>query len=141
MAGILLVILFVLIFLMSCQKKSVVKSKCTCKSVKPESHFTDIDDERIAVDKLDTKSHGGLREIEMTPVSRGMVPIQNQPNHIANLWKCDLSQSQANTMVCEEADTPVAFDFITPVRGKVVNMDVDEASNMQKISRFGSISS
>lgn len=141
MAGILLVILLVLIFLVSCQKKASVKSTCACRSPKSNTYFSDSNVERIAVNKLDTKSEGGLREIEMTPISRGIVPVQNQPNHVANLWKCDISQSQSNAMVCEEADTPVAFDFITPVRGKIVNMDVDDSANMQKISRFGSVSS
>jgi hypothetical protein len=91
-----------------------------------------MNNETVAGIRMKTQSHGGLREVEMTPVSRGVVPVQNQPNHVANLWKCDLFQSQSNTMVCEQADTPVAFDFITPVRGKVVDMDVKDALDMQK---------
>lgn len=139
MAGILLVILVVLIFLMSCQKKSPESKGCDADKKSGSAYFTNIDDIRITESKMDSQTHSGLKEIEQTPRSRGMVPTQNQPDHIANLWKCDSSLS--NIMVCEQMDKPIAYDFVTPLRGKVVNMNVNEASEMQKISRFGSVSS
>lgn len=74
----------------------------------------------------------GLTEVEQHTRSRGYVPHANQPDHVANLWKCDQSQ-------CSQDDSISRNEYYTDKaqpRSKSVNMLTEDVSNMHKVSRF-----
>lgn len=80
----------------------------------------------------------GLNDLEQTPISRGYKPYQNQPDHIANLWKCEYSHPG----IVEGAgclDTVFASDYPTPLRGAVVKQNVSDTYNSHLVSRFAGI--
>ncbi|MGL5936557.1 MAG: hypothetical protein ACRCZI_13165 [Cetobacterium sp.] len=79
----------------------------------------------------------GLHEVEQNTRSRGYIPHANQPNHVANLWKCDQSQCNQEDM----SDRNEYNSDITPVRNPVVQMDSNGSSNMHITSRFATIPS
>jgi hypothetical protein len=81
----------------------------------------------------------GLFELEQSTGCRGTTPLANQPNHTANLWKCD--QSQMSTNACDSISNGYTSDIYTPCRGKMVNMGPSESSNMHITSRFASTDS
>lgn len=78
-----------------------------------------------------TPQSRGLFELEQTPQSRGRVPSANQPNHVANLWKCGQSHFSGNSDDRED----FANDFV-PKRSKSVDMKVSDVSNQHLASRF-----
>lgn len=79
----------------------------------------------------------GLNEVELNTRSRGYVPHANQPNHVANLWKCDQSHcDQDESLYRNEYNTD-----ITPMRTPAAHMTNDDVSNMHLTSRFGSVTS
>lgn len=84
----------------------------------------------------------GLNELEQTTQSRGYIPHANQPNHVANMWKCDQSQKAARIYdgTGREVGTIESDDHVI-VRGKTVNLCVGDASEMHLTSRFSSTSS
>jgi len=94
------------------------------------------------MDHSDSQAHGahdeqmGLNDLEQHTQTRGFVPYANQPDHVGNMWKTD--QSQINE-VCHGPSKIHSYtaDVQTPMRGKVVNMGVNDVSNMHVISRFG----
>jgi hypothetical protein len=85
-----------------------------------------------------THTHtSSIFDVEQDPRSRGLVPQQKQPDHIANLWKCDHSQPKHANTVCSERDA--RFTYGVTMRRPVVNQNVGDVSNMHKISRFGGV--
>ena len=78
----------------------------------------------------------GLHELDQTTQSRGVIPMANQPNHVANLWKCGQSHfSDINNDRTEDLD-----DYLS-TRSKSVNMKVDDVSGQHLASRFNTLSS
>ncbi len=126
MQGIILLILILIITsMLLCP--SIKKPRCNCKLKNKDLISYHV--------KQDCASQRGLHEIEQTPLTRGFVPEQNQPDHVANMWKCDYSHPN----LVEGAgclDTVFASDFPTPLRGAAVNQNVEDVSNMHLISRF-----
>lgn len=88
----------------------------------------------------DTPVARGLNEIEQTTQSRGYIPYANQPDHVANLWKCDQSHCENLSKDRDEMQDYIA-DVYIPSRAKVVNLHIKDASNMHITSRFASTSS
>lgn len=83
-------------------------------------------------------SKKGLNELEQSTRSRGYVPEILQPNHTANLWKCEYSHPQMSN---GHLDTVFASDYPTPIRGGAVHLNVSDNSCAHKLSRFGSVDS
>lgn len=94
------------------------------------------------MDHSDSQAHGvhdaqmGLNELEQDTQTRGFVPYANQPDHVGNMWKTDQSQINETCHGPSKIHSYTA-DIQTPMRGKVVNMGVDDVSNMHVMSRFG----
>jgi hypothetical protein len=79
--------------------------------------------------------NGSIREVELDNTIRGVVPVSTQPNHTANMWKCDTSQSDDSTV------KEIVCDHFRPMGNNVVNMDVGDSSRMHITSRFASTGS
>jgi hypothetical protein len=123
----LIIILLVLSVVMRLRKNS---NKCPCDKQKRIRDLLEQDGENCGRQK-------GLNELEQDTMFRGVIPQQNQPDHIANLWKCENSHPK----ILEGAgagcmDTVFASDYPTPLRGAAVNQNVDDVSNMHLVSRF-----
>lgn len=135
------IILGVLVILIICAimvSKKSCKKKCNCSKCRHKKY---IDAVRIVSDEERASAEiRGLSDLEQSTASRGIVPHQNQPDHIANLWKCEYSHSK---MVDGRGylDTSFASDYPTPLRGAIVNQNVRDVSNMHLLSRFGGIDS
>jgi len=69
--------------------------------------------------------------------SRGLVPSANQPDHTGGLWK---SEDSSFAGIPDDTDGDVANEYYAS-KGKIVNQNVNDASNMHIISRFSSESS
>jgi hypothetical protein len=82
-----------------------------------------------------------LNDLEQDVSFRGIIPDADQPNHTANLWKCDYSHPQIAINGAGNPVTSFSSDFITPLRGAKVAQDVCDTSRAHLISRFGSMSS
>lgn len=82
----------------------------------------------------------GINDMEQTTVTRGYVPTANQPDHVANLWKCDQSHCDTPNQYNDELQDQVA-DVYIPSRTKVVNLHLKDASDMHVTSRFSSVAS
>lgn len=80
----------------------------------------------------------GMNEIDQTTWSRGFVPNPQQPNHTANLWKCEYSHPNIRD---GQRETVFESDYPTPMRGSAVNMRIGDISDMHIISRFGATNS
>lgn len=136
MDSIILVVLLILIVLITYKSLNSVKRKRPTKHKmysEPPSYYS-ADVERTAVIEGDTMTQRGLNELEQDTRSRGIVPEADQPNHIANLWKCD---AEIPIKDCAYS-SPMVYDYDTQLRDKVVNMDQNENLNMHVLSRFGS---
>ncbi len=132
MQGIILSIIILLIVILVV---NVRKRSCWCPYKKAVDAASELDEENCDKQK-------GLNELEQDTLFRGLIPNQNQPDHTANLWKCENSHPK----ILENAgvgcpDTVFASDYPTPLRGAVVNQNVDDVSNMHLISRFATIGS
>lgn len=88
-----------------------------------------------AIDEQTQEVHIGLNEMDQNTASRGRIPFANQPDHTANMWKTHRSHDDEPNCIHQE-DNSVNAEVFTPVRGKVVNMKTDSASNMHLTSRF-----
>ena len=105
------------------------KHTCNCAHCRKQ-HIPDM-----VIDFVGNEN-SGLNELEQDTQTKGFVPYANQPNHVDNMWKSDQSQgteaySGANEISLYESDIQ------TPMRAKMVNMDIDDTSNMHIMSRFG----
>lgn len=138
MYGIILTVLILIILSIAlCSKKNSVK-KCNCAKCNKQRMMKQFNMRQMP--EVQDSMQRGLFDMEQDTVSRGIVPYQNQPDHIANLWKCDYSHPKT----LEGAgclDTIFASDYPTPLRGSAVNQSVGDVSNMHLISRFATISS
>lgn len=83
----------------------------------------------------------GLNELEQNNVSRGTVPLANQPDHTQNLWKCDQSHDSGD-LNCTDTHNgeSITAEIYTPIRGKAVNQGLGDISDMHMVSRFGTTS-
>ncbi len=113
---------------------------CNCPKCKRENagkHNDIFAGELLSESSLQQR---GLNDLVQDTGSRGYVPYQNQPDHVANFWKCDYSHArQQEGAGC--LDTVFASDYPTPLRGAAVNQDVGGVSNMHLISRFAAVRS
>ena len=66
--------------------------------------------------------------------SRGLVPSANQPDHIEGFWK---SEDSSFVGIPDDTDGDVANAYYAS-KGKIVNQNVSEVSNMHITSRFSS---
>jgi hypothetical protein len=75
-----------------------------------------------------------LNDAAQDTQSRGLVPSANQPDHNLNLWK-----SEASTFagIPDDTDGDAANEYFAS-KGKLVNQNVDDVSNMHMASRFSS---
>ncbi len=132
-----LVLILVLVFRICGKSKKNVRCKCgglhcpECRLIHIQSFHNEFEE--------NSPTSRGLNEIEQTTRSRGYIPEVNQPNHTANLWKCDQSHPQLKND--GQRDTVFDSDYPTPLRGSMVNMNVYDVSDMHLLSRFGSINS
>lgn len=127
-----LVVIFLLISLV--HNKPAPKRRCGCGHIHCKGCRLSKPIEAIyATEEAPTQR--GLYELQQTTRSRGFIPSSNQPNHTANLWKCDLSHPKV--VGSGQYDTIFASDYPTPIRGSSVNLTVQDVSNMHLVSRFG----
>ena len=136
--GTLILVLF-LILISGSLRQSSHKSKCGCGC--GFSHYaTEYNEQAYSgSEPEEAPKSRGLNELQQTPRSRGFLPDINQPDHTSNLWKCD--QSHPQMLSNGQQDTIFASDYPTPLRRSMVNLGVDDVSDMHIISRFGSINS
>lgn len=107
--------------------------KCKCPKCLVPAHPRNI--HLLASETRET----GLNDIEETVSARNHNPFPTQPDHTANLWKCDHSHAK----MAEGRgylDNSFAVDFPTPIRGGK-QAHVSECSNTHIMSRFGASAS
>jgi hypothetical protein len=80
----------------------------------------------------------GMNELENSTQSRGRVPYANQPNHIANRWKCDYTHPMAKSNKDGVVNIDFTEDTYSPLRSAVTNMNVQDCSDQHLSTRFGS---
>jgi hypothetical protein len=138
MRGIILAILIILIVtVLLCPGKASVR-ECNCPKCNQQRFVGELASMRMPLTQESMQR--GLNDVEQSTISRGVVPYQNQPDHVANLWKCDYSHPRT----LEGAgclDTIFASDYPTPLRGAMVNQNVGDVSNMHLVSRFAGVRS
>lgn len=78
-----------------------------------------------------------VHETEQDTQTRGVVPSMNQPNHIANFWKSDQSQTSDGS----DCDKQSTLDFYRCSKNNAVNQDTKDVSNMHLTSRFATLKS
>lgn len=160
MTSVAILIFFVIFIIFVCKISNYKKTKSMHSKKKHQMHMPNLGHcgpnckcgpvcKHTMYDRVnysDSQVHGshdaqmGLNELEQDTQTRGYVPYANQPDHVGNMWKTD--QSQMNTM-CNGDSKIYSYesDIQTPMRGKMVNMDVGDVSGMHIVSRFGSTSS
>ena len=156
MIGILITLIVLAVILFYTDKPKYKKQRCKSKSRKIVYNIPNIEvmgnqypkytniitydeDPMTQLERVSTVDDKprSLREVEQDTLSRGFVPEKNQPNHTANMWKCEYSHPQLNDL--GQPDTIFGSDYPTRLRGTVEYSDIITASNMQQISRFGGI--
>lgn len=143
--SVIIVILIVIIFIKAVGKSNQIQKKR--RVISSSTHKPSILTDNVIYDMGCGKrascpddlhaAVAGLHEVELNTRTRGYVPHANQPNHVANLWKCDQSH-------CDQEDMTDRNEYNSEanvVRGAVVNMSNDDASNMHLTSRFGGVKS
>ncbi len=128
------IIILSILLLIVCKRERKPHRSCGCSAdmKKNNSHITGM--------YYASKKNGGLNDLSQDVNSRGNVPAPNQPDHIANLWKCEHSHArQLEGSGC--LDTIFSSDYETPVLDSVMSQSVQDVSNMHKVSRFAVVQS
>src|SRR6185369_5240928 len=130
MTEIILILVIILLIYCCYSSKSRVYSSGQKYIYPQDGSFYAVKYDPTAMYGTTTSQNGSIRELELDNTTRGVVPIYNQPNHTANMWKSDTSQTN------DGAVNEIAFDWFRPMGNNVVNMDVDDSSRMHITSRF-----
>lgn len=75
-----------------------------------------------------------LNDAAQDTQSRGIVPNANQPDHSMNMWK---SEDSSFAGIPDDSTEDAANAYYAS-KGKLVNQDVSDVSNMHMTSRFSS---
>lgn len=141
--GFIVLILIVVISLYLLNNKSTKSTKSTAKSADNNSSciykestptVDESSNDSMTIPKDDDENEG-LYEVSQDTAFRGMAPFVNQPDHTANFWKTDVSQSGGplNQDLQRNADM-----YMGSRKQPASNMDLSQASNMHMMSRFAS---
>jgi hypothetical protein len=142
MYALVIVLLILLVFaIYSSHSRKTHHKKCGCS----ECHANELSyrtfmqtfPNEYAQDRSITNNVvNSMWDMEQNTDYRGVVPDLNQPDHVANFWKCDYSHAN----YIEGAgclDTIFASDYPTPLRGSMVKQDVNSNMRTHIMSRFG----
>jgi len=111
--------------------------KCGCRRCRNERFFSSIINEELDYPKLeDNLLKESLFDVEQTPLSRGDMLPNPEPNHVINRWKSNYSHAKQKDGT-GFLDTVFASDYPTPIRGALVSQDVGDVSCSHLITRFG----
>ncbi len=117
------VIILAILIVLLCTRRS--NKKCSAKKVIVMRE----DDVEEAV--------GSLNDLEQDVFVRGAIPESNQPNHTANMWKCDFSHA-AMIEGAGYLDNSFAVDYPTPLRPQY-GRDLQGMINSHMLPRFASV--
>jgi PBP1b-binding outer membrane lipoprotein LpoB len=131
MMEIVLIILAIILILYICKVKCR-KSQCPKQQyTRPlNGSFYTVPYDPNAKYGMVSSQPNSIREVELDNNIRGVAPMVNQPNHTANMWKCDVSQSVDGVV------NEIACEGFGAMNSKAVNMNIGDSSRMHITSRF-----
>jgi hypothetical protein len=129
----LVVVIIILILCIMCRKHN--KHHAPCDTDEYLTFRSDIP-KTTEITNLD-RSDSTLNEAEQDTQTRGSVPPMNQPDHVANFWKSDQSQSSE----FYQNNKQDMFDKYMGTKGSAAIMNPTQASNMHVTSRFATLRS
>ncbi len=133
MLSVSLFIVLLILYIWLCRRRH---SKCKCSKCRRHNKIQEV----VFDDDSQRFMYRNLNDVEEAPDSRGIVPQQNQPDHVANRWKCDHSHPRVIDGG-RYADTVFASDYPTPLRNFAVNQTIGAISDGHLLTRFGSVGS
>ncbi len=135
--GIVTILLILLLIKISyTTSRSETKHSCSHKSMDKSISGGDYDRmmHEVGSEVIESAPSLSLREIERDTQSRGFVATANQPDHTANFWKSDVSQSAD----VDKDDNNDSANLYLCAKISSVGSSTEQSSDTHLISRFGS---
>lgn len=126
----LVVVIIILILCIMCRKHNKHHAPCDT------DEYLTVLPKTTEITNME-QSGSTLNEAEQDTQTRGSVPPMNQPDHVANFWKSDQSQSSE----FYQNNKQDMFDKYMGTKGSAATMNPTQASNMHVTSRFATLRS